>query len=231
MRSKGILVSMIAVAGLASAASAQWSDGFEPYPLGPLNAGGWDGWDGLPGARGVVTNAFSHLGDQSILISGGADAVHPFAGLFTSGQWTLTAWMLMFQNDHTADTFFIVNNEYNHGGPYTWTIEMQFDVTTGMVLDDFRSHTPIPIAYDQWAEIRIEFDLTTDAQTTYYNGAMLSTGTMTRVAGDPLVIANIDLFTLGATSYYDDFNIVPAPGAMGLLALGAGAFMRRRRRC
>ena len=231
MGTKGFLVSMIAVVGLASAASAQWSDGFEAYPDGPANAGGWDGWDGNPAGMGEVNSLFAHSGEKSILIGGGADAVHPFAGLFTSGQWTMTAWMLMFADDHTTDTYFIVNNEYNHGGPYTWSIEMQFDVTTGMVLDDFRQHTPIPIAYGQWAEIRIEFDLDTDAQTSYYNGALLSTGTMTRFAGDPLVIANIDLFTLGATSYYDDFNIVPAPGAMGLLALGAGAFMRRRRRC
>ena len=227
---KGILVSMVAVVGLASAASAQFSDGFETYPDGPLFAGGWDGWDASPGARGEVTSAFAHSGEKSILITGGADAVHPFSGEFTSGLWTLTAWMLLFQNDHTTDTFFIVNNEYNHGGPYTWTIEMQFDVTTGTVIDDFRSHTPIPIAYGQWAKIRIDFDLDNDTQSTFYNGQLLSRGTMTRSAGDPLVIANIDLFTLGATSYFDDISIIPAPGAMALLALGAGVSMRRRRR-
>lgn len=227
---KGILVSVIALAGLASAASAQFFDGFEAYPDGPLFAGGWDGWDGSPGARGVVTSAFAYAGEKSIMISGGADAVHPFSGEFTSGLWTLTAWMLLFQNDHTTDTFFIVNNQYNHGGPYTWTIEMQFDTATGNVLDDFRPENVVPIAYDQWAEIRIEFDLDNDMQTTFYNGQLLSRGTMTRMAGDPLVIANIDLFTLGATSYYDSIGIVPAPGAMALLALGAGAFMRRRRR-
>ncbi|MEE9293856.1 MAG: PEP-CTERM sorting domain-containing protein [Phycisphaerae bacterium] len=230
MRKKGILVSMIAVAGLASAASAQFFDGFEAYPDGPLFAGGWDGWDGSPAARGVVTSAFAYSGEKSILITGGADAVHPFSGQFTSGLWTMTAWMLLFQNDHTSDTFFIVNNDYTHGGPYTWTIEMRFQASSGMVLDDFRTKNPVNIAYDRWAEIRIEFDLTNNTQTTFYDGQLLSTGTMTRQSGDPLVIANIDLFTLGATSYYDDISIVPAPGAMGLLALGAGAFMRRRRR-
>lgn len=227
---KGILVSMVAVAGMASAASAQYSDGFESYPTGSLNAGGWDGWDGSAGARGSVTNAFARSGSQSLEISGGADAVHPFTG-FTSGQWTMTAWMLLFRNDHTTDTYFIVNNEYNHNGPYTWTIEIQFDTATGNVLDDFRPETnTIPIAFGTWAEIRIVFDLDNDTQTTFYNGVELSTGTMTRSAGDPLEIANIDLFTLGAKSYYDDISIVPAPGAMGVLVLGAGAFMRRRRR-
>ena len=82
---KSILVSVIALAGLASAASAQFFDGFEAYPDSPLFAGGWDGWDGSPGARGVVTSAFAYAGEKSIMISGGADAVHPFSGEFTSG--------------------------------------------------------------------------------------------------------------------------------------------------
>lgn len=227
---KGILVSMIAVAGLASAASAGFVDGFESYPDGPLFDGGWDGWDGVEGARGIVTSAFAHTGQKSLLITGSADAVHPFAGEYTSGLVTVTAWMLLFQGDHTSDTYFIVNNRYMHGGPYTWTIEMQFDVTTGNVLDDFRDENVVPIAYDRWAEIRIDFDLDNDAQTTFYDGQLLSTGTMTRQAGDPLEIANIDLFTLGATSYFDDISVLPAPGAAGLLVLGAGAFMGRRRR-
>ncbi len=226
---RSILVSMIAVAGLASAASAQFFDGFEAYPDGPLFDGGWDGWDASPAARGEVTSAFAHSGEKSILITGGADAVHPFAGEFTSGLWTMTAWMLLFKNDHTTDTFFIVNNEYNHGGPYTWTIEMQFDVTTGMVLDDFRPKNPVAIAYDRWAEIRIEFDLDNDTQTTFYDGQLLSTGTMTRMPGDPLEIANIDLFSTGATAYYDDFSIVPEPASGLLMLLGAGAILRRRR--
>ena len=227
---RSLMVSMVAIAGFASASSAQYFDGFEAYASGTLldNVGGWAGWDNSPAAAGTATNAFAHTGENSIIIGPGADAVHPFTG-FTSGQWTMTAWMLLFRNDHTSDTFFIVNNEYNHGGPYVWTIEMQFDVTTGTVLDDFRPETPIPIAYDRWAEIRIDFDLTNDTQTTFYDGQLLSTGTMTRAAGNPLVIANIDLFTLGATSYYDDISIIPAPGAMGLLAVSAGLFLRRRR--
>ena len=225
---KSVLVSMIVVAGLASAVSAQWSDGFEAYPTGPLNAGGWDGWDGSPGAYGEVTNAFAYSGDQSILITGGADAVRPFApGEFSSGQWTMTAWMLLFRDDHTSDTFFIVNNVYNHGGPYQWTIELQFDTATRNVLDDFRPENPMPIVYDRWVEIRLDIDLDADTVDTYYDGALLSSGQYA-IRGGPIEIGNIDLFTTGATSYYDDLSIVPAPGAMALLALGA--FMRRRRR-
>jgi hypothetical protein len=46
---------------------------------------------------------------------------------------------------------------------------------------------------------------------------------------DPLEIANIDLFTLGAESHYDDFSIVPEPASCVLLVLGACLMLRRRR--
>lgn len=231
---KGILVSMIAVAGMASAASAQYSEGFESFAPGTLMAGGlggWDGWGGDPAAAGMISDAQAHSGNVSISTAnpGAADAVHPFTGI-TSGVQTLIAWQYIPTSGFTADTFFIVMNAFTGSGG-TWTIEMQFDIATGNVLDDFRAETNvIPIVFDQWSEIRIVFDLDNDAQTTFYNGVELSTGTMTRSSGDPLEIANIDLFSTGGEAFYDDISITPAPGAMGVLALGAGAFMRRRRR-
>lgn len=227
---KAILVGIAALVIAPATAMAQWSDDFESYGDGELlfNVGGWTGWDNSMGASGTATSEQAHTGNRSVRIDGGADAVHPFSG-YTSGQWTLSAWMLMFRNDHTSDTYFIVNNEYAHGGPYQWAIEMQFDVSTGTVLDDFRSETPIAIAYDRWAEIRIEIDLDGDTQSTYYDGQLLSTGTWA-TRGGAVAIANIDLFTLGARSFYDDFNIIPAPGALAMLGLGGIGFASRRRR-
>ena len=61
---------------------------------------------------------------------------------------------------------------------------MQFDVTNGRVRDDFRPEDVVLIEYDRWVEIRIVFDLDNDTQTTFYDGIFLSTGTMTRSAGD-----------------------------------------------
>jgi hypothetical protein len=231
MKRTAVLLGVAVLVLGPATAMAQWSDGFEAYADQQLlhNVGGWTGWDDAEGASGTATTAQAHSGEMSILAGPAADAIHPFDGEFTSGQWTMSAWMLMFEQDHTADTYFIVNNAYAHGGPYTWTIEMQFDVATGTVLDDFRDDTPLPIAYGEWAEIVIDFDLDNDMQTTYYNGQQLSTGAMTRQSGDPLAIANIDLFSTGATAYYDDFNIVPEPTSALLMLLGAGAFLRRRR--
>lgn len=227
---------VIACAGLAlalgcSAAQAQWSENFDSYADGTLLAGvgGWDGWDGTAAAAGTVSSRQSRSGPHSIEIEGSDDAVHPFSG-YTSGQWTLTAHQYIPTGGLTASTYFIVNNEYNHGGPYTWAVQMRFDPLTGMVVDDNRAEVnPIPVVFDQWAEIRLEIDLDTDTLETYYNGTLLSMGTYTLGAGDPLEIANLDLFTTGGVAYYDDISLIPAPASAMLLALGGAVAMRRRR--
>ena len=63
-----------------------------------------------------------------------------------------------------------------------------------------------------------------EQQSYFQNGITLNEGDCIFDVG-----ANIDLFTLGAKSYYDDIGIIPAPGAMGVLAVSAGLFLRRRR--
>ena len=231
---RGLMVSVFAVAGMATTASAQFLENFDSYAAGTVldNIGGWAGWDNSPAAAGIVSNQFARSGPNSIQLGGnhpGDDAVHPFTG-YTSGQWTLTAYQYI-PSALNSDTYFIVNNDYNHGGPYQWAVEIQADTTTGYYLDDFRPEANlIPVVFDQWVEFRMEIDLNANTMDTYVGGVLLSTGTYTRGAGHPLVIANIDLFTTGGQQvHYDDISIVPAPGAMGLLALSAGLFLRRRR--
>ena len=227
---KAILVGIAAVAIAPAAALAQWSDGFESYGDGQqlFNVGGWTGWDNAQSATGIATIARAHSGLQSILVGPEGDAVHPFSG-YTAGQWTLSAWMYLGSDQHVSDTFFIVNNIYNHGGPYQWAVELQFDISTGNVLDDFRTETPVAIAYDRWAEIRIDIDLDANTQSTSYDGSLLSTGVW-NVRGGDIAIANIDLFTNGSSVFYDDISIVPAPSALALLGLGGIGFAGRRRR-
>jgi len=227
-----IFAGVAVLALVPTAALAQWSDDFESYGDGELlyHVGGWSGFFDEMNVAARATSAEAHRGNRSILIGPGTDAVHPFSGEFTSGRWTLSAWMFMARTDHLDDTYFIVHNEFNFNGPFRWTIEMQFDVSTGTVLDDFRPETPIPIAYDRWARIQINFDLDNDVQTTWYDGQFLSTGTVRLEPSFPLAIANVNLFSAGATSYYDDIRIVPAPGALTLLGLGAFGLVGRRRR-
>lgn len=227
---KAILIGVAAIAIAPAAAMAQWSDGFESYGDGQqlFNVGGWTGWDDTQSASGTATSQRAHTGEQSIFVGPAGDAVHPFSG-YTTGQWTLSAWMYLARDQHTSDTFFIVNNVYNHGGPYEWTVEMQFNMTSGTVLDDFRAETPIAIAYDRWAEIRIDIDLDGDTQSSFYDGQLLSTGVWS-VRGGDVAIANIDLFTNGSSVFYDDISLVPAPGTLALLGLGGIGFAGRRRR-
>lgn len=229
MKRTAFFLSIAALVFAPAAAMAQFSDGFEAYADEQLldNVGGWAGWDDDPNAAGTATNDQAHNGKMSVRIAG-TDAVHPFSG-FTSGQWTLTAWQYIGEGDHTADTFFIINNIYNHGGPYQWTAEMQFDVTTKKVLDDFRDESnDIDIAFDRWVELRFEIDLDADTMDSYYDGTLLSSGQYA-IRGDDPEIANIDLFSTGGTAYYDDISITPEPTSCLLLLLGSAVMLRRRR--
>lgn len=187
----------------------EWKgDGFETYaPATALfNVGGWTGWDNTAGAAGTVDATRARTGANSILCGTAADAVHPNIGI-TRGKWRITAHQYIATGGLTNDVYFIVNNQYNHGGPYLWTTEFQCDVTTGMVLDDFRPHTPQPIVFDRWVEFRIDVDLDANTAKWFYNGALLSQGTWTRAAADPRAIQNIDLFNNGGTCNWDDICI------------------------
>lgn len=227
---KSIAVAAVALA-LPAVASAQWMDDFESYANGTVmdNVGGWAGWDNSPAAAGTTVNLQAFGGENSIQVGGnaGGDAVHPFSG-YTSGQWTISAQQFIPSAQRT-NTYFIVNNEYNHGGPYTWAIQMTFDSVAGTVSDALRGGGTLPTAFDVWAEIRIDVDLDADTQSTYYNGSLLSTGTWTRNAGDPLEIANIDLFTEGTVTFYDNVGIIPTPASAMLVLMGAAGITRRRR--
>lgn len=230
MKRTAFLLSVAILVFAPAAATADWSDGFETYGNEQLldNVGGWAGWDDDPNAAGTATDDQAHSGEQSVRIRG-TDAVHPFASEFTSGKWTLTAWQYIGSNDHTADTFFIINNVYNHGGPYQWTGEVQFDVTSKKVLDDFRAEeNDINIVFDRWAELRFEIDLDADTMKTFYDGTLLSTGQYA-IRGGVVEIGNIDLFSTGGTAYYDDISITPEPTSCLLLLLGSAVILRRRR--
>jgi hypothetical protein len=225
---KAILVGIAAIAISPALALAQWSDDFESYSPGEqlYHVGGWSGWDDVQGASGNASADYAHSGRLSILSTGAGDAIHPFSGEFTSGQWTLSAWMYLESNAHTGTTYFIVNNEYNDGGPYSWTTQLQF-MTDGTVNEFYRGGSAT-IAYDRWAEIRIDYDLTADTQSIWYDGQLVATGNTSN--GGPLEIANIDLYSAGPSAYYDDISIVPVPGTLALLGLGGIGFAGRRRR-
>lgn len=225
------IIAAAAIICLPSSVLAQvWEENFDSYAAGTVldNVGGWAGWDNTPAAAGVVSDLQARSGPNSVDIRNAADAVHPFTGI-DSGQWTLTGYQYIpLSPSQVDDTHFIVNNVYNHGGPYEWTAQITFDTGTGEVTDGLRPHTPLPIAYNEWVEIRLEIDLDNNTMDTFYNGAPLSSGIYT-VRGGPAEIANLDLFTEGPIGFYDDLSLVPEPTTGLLLVLGAGLVMLRRR--
>lgn len=193
-----------------------WSENFDSYPTGTVmdNVGGWFGWDNVPAAAGTAVSTFSHTGPNSLRCAPGTDAVHPGFGI-TSGKWTVTAWQYIATGDLAGGpVFFILNNSYTHGGPYTWSGELQFNGTT--VVDDLRAGSSIPIAFDQWSEIRVVFDLGANTTSSYYNGQLVSTGTWIVASGGngPAALANMDLFSNGGTCYWDDISVDHTPDAI-----------------
>ena len=62
-------------------------------------------------------------------------------------------------------------NSYADGGPYHWSNAVSFSSDTGNV-ESWEGET-LPILFDQWVEIRVEIDFSTDWQEIYYDDDLL----------------------------------------------------------
>jgi MYXO-CTERM domain-containing protein len=228
-----ILLAAVAGLALASAAQGQWSDNFDSYAPGSIDGiGGWHGWDGVPAAAGTVTTDQFRSGPNSQSIVGVNDSVRNYTGV-TSGAWSYTAWQFIPQ-DFTGVTDFILNSQYNNGGPYQWAVQLGFDAATGLVTDDNgRASNTVSFLRGTWAEVRVDFDLTANTIAEYYNGSLVASGTWNSVSYPALAFEGVDLFaSTGSVVYYDDMSLtqVPAPAGAAILGLGGLLVTRRRRR-
>ncbi len=216
----GLTMTFGLVTMCGTAMSQDWTDDFEGYSNGQVlyHVGGWSGWDDVEAVAGSCSTTVAHGGTKSILVEGADDAIHTFEGL-TSGSGTISAWVYTPVSQFIADAFFLVQNDYQHGGPYEWCIDLEFDFEgdggggPGTVVDAFRPETNAPnIAFDRWVEIRCEVDIDNDTITCYYNNIEVSTGQLF-IRGGTHEIKNLDLYTTGTTNYYDD---------IAFLGLGSG---------
>lgn len=207
-------VLLIAVLGLPAVATAQWTEDFDSYTAGTVldDVGGWFGWNDNPNGAGTVSDIRSRSGPHSIVVSyrDGNDAIRPFTG-YTSGVWSLIVYQ--FIPSSLADmSYFVLNNEYNHGGPYTWAIETHFDPQTGMVNENIRDSSganALPIIYDAWIEIATIIDLNANTVEHYYDGQLLVNGTWAENGG-PVEIANLNLYAPhNVRVFYDDLTLNP----------------------
>lgn len=222
---------LAAMAALVSTvALADWSDNFDSYSNGQQlhGVGGWTGWDNSAGAGALVTNVQSSSAPHSADIVGGSDLVQQFSG-YTSGSWTFLSRVFIPEN-FTGSSFFIMLNQYNHGGPYNWSIQSHFDAATNTFADDFNPVAAVPFTRGVWNDLRVFINLDANTRTMYLNGNVVSQGNWTTDANSLVNIGAIDLFANGAGSvFYDDMQLVPEPATMSVLALGALALLRRRR--
>jgi len=204
----------------ASAFGQSWSDDFESYnTVDPIeDQSDWEPWDDNPAGNSWVTTDQARSGTQSLEIVGASDTINQeFGGIqpIDTGLWRMTAWVYV-PSDLVApdDTYFILLNEYDHGGPQNWSTQVHFDPDTDSIIADFDEES-LPVVYDEWVEIRVEINLCDDnggegQQDFFYNGELLYSDTWTeRVSGGgQLAIGAIDLFAFGASSvYYDDVSL------------------------
>ncbi|MDY7110129.1 MAG: hypothetical protein SYC29_15970 [Planctomycetota bacterium] len=199
-----------------------WSEPFDAYEPGSQmhHQGGWKGWDNDPGAGAIVVPEPFLSPPNSVQIQGDSDLTHELTGA-TSGTWSCTAWQYIpadFQsggNDEFAGTYFLLLNTYNDGGPYHWSVQMQFDSNDGMLKvyhGDGTNTIDLPYQTDRWVRMQALVDLDDDWTQVYYDDELVTeyawTGGVLGDGGGEYDIAAVDLFGNGSTSvFYDDLAI------------------------
>ncbi len=210
-----------------------WYEDFDDYdPGSSLHGGcGWKGWDDDPAFDAPVTDAQARTPSQSVQIEGAADLVHDYFDSET-GAWSFSAWQYIptsfdsVGGGEFAGTYFLLLNTYNAGGPYNWSVQLQFDSNDGLMkvfhgngLDTI----DVPYDMDRWVKIQTIVDLDNDWTQIYYDDDLITeytwTGGILGEGGGALDIAAVDLFGNGSTSvYYDDLVLEPiAPSGNDLV--------------
>ncbi len=208
-----------------------WSDNFDSYVTGSAlhGQGGWEAWDDNPATTAYVVDDQARSTPNSCEIAwfGGvsADIVQQFTDI-NSGDWIITTYLYV-PSDMSGNSFFILMNDYQHGGPHNtqdWSLQIQFSASTGKIWDYNNLAAELPLIVDAWAELRVEIDFEADIQTVYYDGTfLLSKSWKDGVSpGGAKNLAAIDLYadSVASTSvYWDDF-LLDRPEALSCDADG-----------
>ncbi len=226
------------LAGLALGAltslGAEISDDFESYALGSNlhGQGNWAGWDNDPGAGALVSSLRAASGTQSVRIAPGSDLVHTFSGV-GGGIWNFSLKQYV-PSTASGESYVILLNKYQPGGPYDWSVQMLADLTEGKVTSEMGyPGNELPLVKDTWVDLRFEIDFTTGTVSEYYNNQLLSTHPWDDGNGVQSLAA-LDLYADSSQSgfvFYDDLHVsqVPEPSTFALLGLGGLALLARRR--
>jgi hypothetical protein len=182
--------------------------------------GGWSGWEDDPAFSAPVTGEQAHSGSQSVKVQDNTDLV--FEGcLDDTGAWSYSGWQYIHSDfesgssDSTAGTYFLLLNTYESGGPYHWSVQMQFDSNDGLckvLHGDGTNSVSVPYETDRWVKIQTIIDLEEDWTRIYYDDELVTeyvwTGGVLGDGGGALDIAAVDLYANGSSKvYYDDLRL------------------------
>jgi hypothetical protein len=223
-------VTLLAVSGIASAATF-WDD-FEAYAAGSAmhGQGGWKGWGNAPAAGAPLSGKYAFSGKNSVEIGPNSDLVHQFT--CSGGRWIISA-MQYIPSGTAGNQFFILMNIYNDAGSgLVWSVQMRFTLDTGEIQaqdGDGTSRGSSRIIYDEWVEVKCVIDLVNNRVDYYYAGEKF--GSYAWTTGTSMTFQAIDLYDDASASaiYYDDVKLeqyyvyeattpTPADGATGVAA-------------
>ena len=203
-----------------------WGEHFDLYDDGDGLHGtaGWNGWDADPAFDAPVSGERAQSPGNSLKVEGGADIVRAFEGA-DSGLWSFEAWQYIPFDFVGGDggpggldgSFFNLLNTYSAGGPYEWSVQMQFDSNDGLLKvfnGNGLSTVDSPYDTDRWVRIQTVVDLDDDWTRVYYDDSLVTeyqwTGGVLGTGGGALDIAVVDLYANGSSPvYYDDLTLVP----------------------
>ena len=202
-----------------------WHEGFEDHEIdsGVIDWRHWQGWDDDPVFDAPVSADQANGGDASLKIEGNADVIKNYEGADT-GRWRFEAWQYIpsdFVSGGSGQfrgTHFILLNTYNHGGPYNWSADLQFDSVSGLmkVYHGAGADTvDVPYDTDRWVKIELIIDQDDDWTRVYYDDQFVTeyswTGGILGNANGAADIAAVDLFANGSSPvFYDDLVLEPA---------------------
>ena len=224
-RTVGILArtcGALALLGVPSVAwaqpvSAPWFENFDFYnaPDRLTSQGNWEPWNGLPLFEAfVVTAPLPKRSDpNSVKIDTAATVIQQFDNV-NSGPWVLTGYWYVPREHCCTETYILVLNEYQHGGPYSWSVKVGADGLNGVVRA-YNSGEELTLITNQWVEVRLEIDFDANwpngRQDFYYGGQLLYSGPwigQVSPAGS-LAFAALELWANASSPvYFDDLSLV-----------------------